>query len=109
MFTINNDVFYIGIPCLVKWLGNHKLCPAMLQPAQIRAARALLGWRQGDLAKAADIGVATVQRIELLEGPAGNVATLLRIQQAFEKAGILFLDADREAGIGVRLKKPKMR
>jgi len=81
----------------------------MLHPAQIRAARALLGWRQGDLARAANIGVATVRRIEILEGPAGNVTTLIRIQYAFEKAGILFLDADRDAGIGVRLKKPKIR
>jgi transcriptional regulator with XRE-family HTH domain len=76
----------------------------VLNPAQIRAARALLGWRQEDLAKVADIGVATVRRIEVLEGPAGNVATLVRIQQALEKAGILFLDADRNAGFGVRLK-----
>ncbi len=88
---------------------NRKLCGAMLHPAQIRAARALLGWRQGDLARAANIGVATVRRIEILEGPAGNVTTLIRIQYAFEKAGILFLDADRDAGIGVRLKKPKIR
>jgi transcriptional regulator with XRE-family HTH domain len=76
----------------------------MLHPAQIRAARALLGWRQDDLAKAADIGAATVRRIEVLKSPAGNVATLIRIQKALEKAGIIFLDADRNAGFGVRLK-----
>lgn len=77
----------------------------MLHPAQIRAARALLGWSQDDLAEVADVGVATVRRIEVLEKPAGNVATLVRIQDALEKAGILFLDADRKVGFGVRLKR----
>jgi transcriptional regulator with XRE-family HTH domain len=76
----------------------------MVHPAQIRAARALLGWRQDDLAKLAGVGVATVRRIETLKLPAGNVATLVRIQQALEKAGVLFLDADQNFGFGVRLR-----
>ena len=47
----------------------------MLQAGQIRAARALLAWRQEDLAKAAKIGLATIARIEQREGPAqGHVA-----------------------------------
>jgi hypothetical protein len=38
----------------------------------------------------------------------GYVSTLMRIQSAFEQAGILFLDDDAGGGIGVRLqKKPK--
>ncbi len=81
----------------------------MIHPAQIRAARALLGWRQEDLAKAAEIGIATVRRIEVLESPAGNVATLVRIQHALEKAGVLFLEADRNLGFGVRLKASPAR
>ena len=36
----------------------------VLQAAQIRAARALLAWRQEELAKAAKIGLATLARIE---------------------------------------------
>jgi transcriptional regulator with XRE-family HTH domain len=77
--------------------------------AQIRAARALLGWRQEQLAKASGIGTATIQRIERSAGPVGGyVSTLMRIQSAFEKAGILFLDDDAAGGIGVRLgKKPQ--
>jgi hypothetical protein len=31
------------------------------------------------------------------------VSTLLRIQTAFENAGVLFIDDDETAGIGVRL------
>jgi len=80
----------------------------MLQTAQIRAARALLGWNQGDLAKAAKVSIATIRRIEGKEGPMmGYVSTLMRIQSAFEDAGICFLDSDAGGGIGVRLAAPK--
>jgi hypothetical protein len=36
------------------------------------------------------------------------VSTLMRIQPAFEQAGIRFLDNDAGGGIGVRLIKPKL-
>lgn len=78
----------------------------MLQAGQIRAARALLGWRQEDLAKAAKVGLATLARIEQREGLArGNVSTIVRIQEALEKAGIRFLE-DQGEGYGVRLERP---
>jgi transcriptional regulator with XRE-family HTH domain len=77
---------------------------SMLESAQIRAARALLGWKQENLANAAKVGVATIRRIEGQEGPMmGYVSTLMRIQSAFEDAGVRFLDKDSEGGIGVRL------
>lgn len=80
----------------------------MLQTAQIRAARALLGWNQAYLAKAANVSIATIRRMEAQEGPVmGYVSTLIRIQSAFEQAGICFLDTDAGGGIGVRLKAPK--
>jgi transcriptional regulator with XRE-family HTH domain len=80
----------------------------MLEPAQIRAARALLGWRQDDLSKASDVGTATIRRIENSGSPiTGYVSTVMRIQAAFEKAGILFIADDEIAGIGVRLAKKK--
>ena len=76
----------------------------MLQTAQIRAARALVGWNQSDLAKAAKVNVATIRRVEGKAGPVmGYVSTLIRIQSAFEQAGIRFLNKDSEGGIGVRL------
>jgi transcriptional regulator with XRE-family HTH domain len=82
----------------------------MLQPAQIRAARALLGWRQADLSKTAGVGTATIQRIEKGDGEiTGYISTLLRIQAALEGAGVLFIDDDENAGIGVRLTKKKRR
>jgi predicted transcriptional regulator len=80
----------------------------MLQTAQIRAARALLGWNQDDLAKAAKVSIATIRRIEGQEGPVmGYVSTLMSIQSAFEKAGIIFQDEDAGGGIGVRFKASK--
>jgi predicted transcriptional regulator len=80
----------------------------MLFAAQIRAARALLDWRQDDLARAADVGITTIRRIEAQPGRVmGYVSTVLRIQAAFEKAGIQFTEEDQSGGIGVRLIKKK--
>jgi transcriptional regulator with XRE-family HTH domain len=79
----------------------------MRYSSQIRAARALLGWSQGKLARVAGIGLTTLQRIEQNEGVVkGNFSTILKIQKALEKAGINF--SDDEAGeIGVRLQISK--
>jgi transcriptional regulator with XRE-family HTH domain len=82
----------------------------MLQVAQIRAARALLGWRQEDIAEAAKISVATIRRIESQEELlTGNVSTLLKIQAAFEQAGIQFINEDEMGGFGLRLAKKKRK
>jgi transcriptional regulator with XRE-family HTH domain len=76
----------------------------MRYSSQIRAARALLGWSQGKLARAAGVGLATLQRIEQSEGIVkGNFSTILKIQKALEQAGIHFAD-DEDGEIGVRLR-----
>jgi DNA-binding XRE family transcriptional regulator len=68
--------------------------------AQVRAARAILGWTQKTLADHAGIGIATVKTIE---GGAGTrTATLAAIIAALQEAGIDFL-ADT-GGVGARLK-----
>jgi DNA-binding XRE family transcriptional regulator len=80
---------------------------SMRYSSQVRAARALLGWSQGKLARAAGVGLATLQRIEQREGVVkGNFSTALKIQKALEAAGILFTD-DEAGEIGVRLKTDK--
>jgi transcriptional regulator with XRE-family HTH domain len=82
----------------------------MIEPAQIRAARALLGWRQGDLSNASGVGIATIHRIEnASSGSTSYVSTLSRIQAALETAGIVFIDDDGSAGFGVRLAKTKKK
>src|SRR5712692_7534204 len=80
-------------------------CNLMRYSSQIRAARALLGWNQGKLARAAGVGLATLQRIEQNEGVVkGNFSTILKIQKALEQAGVHFTDDD--AGeIGVHIGK----
>jgi transcriptional regulator with XRE-family HTH domain len=77
----------------------------MLHAAQIRAARALLGWRQEDLAQASGIGLATIARLEQGEGLVrSTVTTVVKIQRALEAAGVMFIAEDGTAGAGVRLK-----
>jgi transcriptional regulator with XRE-family HTH domain len=77
----------------------------MRYSAQIRAARALLGWSQGQLARRSGIGLATLQRIEQNEGVVkGNFSTILKIQKALEQAGIHFTENDT-GRMGVELGK----
>ena len=79
----------------------------MISTGQVRAARALLRWTAEDLANAAEVGVATIRRMEVLDGvPAGNVKTLVAIQQALEGAGIEFI-GNPDDGPGVRLRSGK--
>ncbi len=77
---------------------------AMLTPAQIRAARALLGWKQTDLASASGVSEISVKNIERGVTDARG-STLGKIQAAFEAAGVIFLDPGdtRDGGHGVRL------
>jgi len=91
-------------------IGSSRIseAPQKLEPAQIRAARALLDWRQEYLSKASGVGTATIRRIENGGSPiTGYVSTVMRIEAAFEKAGILFIADDEIAGIGLRLAKKK--
>ena len=63
----------------------------MITSAQIRAARALLGWRQIDLAREAHISFNTLNKIEAeLVDP--RASTLRAIQRALEQAGIEFIE-----------------
>lgn len=76
----------------------------VLHGEQIRAARSLLGWNQADLAKKADVSQMTVKRFEAKNGPVGGtIASLTRIQNALEAAGIQFIAPDDWGSFGVRL------
>ena len=107
LLLIDNRSFWQGCQGRVEFARR---LLQMLEPAQIRAARALLGWRQDELSKASGVGTATIRRIENGGSTiSGNVSTVMRIQGAFEKAGILFVNEDEIAGIGVRLAKKRRR
>ena len=76
---------------------------------QLRAARALLGWDQRQLAKRAGLSVPTVQRMEASAGQVrGIVATLVKVVSALEREGIeLLADNAPSTGLGrgVRLRE----
>jgi len=73
---------------------------------QIKAARALLGWSQEQLAFASNVSVPTIKRLEAQDGPlGGRTDTGDKIEAALAKAGIEFID-ENGGGPGVRLKKP---
>ncbi len=63
----------------------------MITPGQIRAARAMLKWKQADLVKASGVSLPSVNNIErdLISPRAG---TLQRLRNAFEGAGIVFTE-----------------
>jgi predicted transcriptional regulator len=74
---------------------------------QIKAARALVGWSQSDLADKAGISVPTIKRLEAAEGDIGGRAeTGAALVAALEKAGVEFI-AENGGGAGVRMKKRK--
>ena len=64
-----------------------KADPKLVHAAQVRAARALLGWSQGDLAERAGISKQAVNRIE-----SGNMdarfSTVSALDEAFRGAGV---------------------
>ena len=75
-------------------------------PAQLRAARGLLGWSQTDLARSAGLSLPTVKRVEgELEVSVSDQAKG-KIRVALEAAGIVFIE-ENGGGAGVRLKKPR--
>ena len=76
----------------------------MLSVAQLRAARALLGWSQGSLAVASGLAIATIKRMESARGPLKSSAeNVLKVQQALEDAGVVFIERNG-GGPGVRLR-----
>jgi predicted transcriptional regulator len=77
----------------------------MITPRQIRAARALLGWSQQQLADKAIVSVNALARLERGEVDP-RMSTLMAVHKALRDAGIEFLSADGK-GEGVRLASPE--
>ena len=75
----------------------------MITIGQIKAARALLGLRQAELAERAGVSLATVNNIER-EATTPHRSSLQAIQIALEAAGIEFIP-ENGTGPGVCLKK----
>jgi transcriptional regulator with XRE-family HTH domain len=81
----------------------------MISAGQLRAARALLGIDQRQLAEIAGLSVPTIQRMEASDGVIrGNVDSLMKLIGALESSGIELIGdgtASPEGGRGIRLKK----
>jgi transcriptional regulator with XRE-family HTH domain len=71
---------------------------------QLRAARALLGWSQTELAEKAGLSLPTVKRVETENGPRVSDAARYALQRALESGGVEFID-ENGGGPGLRLRK----
>jgi transcriptional regulator with XRE-family HTH domain len=69
-------------------------------------ARAALDWSTTDLARAANVGVNSVNRFET--GRDSRISTVEKLRSALEAAGIFFI-AENGGGAGVRFREPAAR
>ena len=77
----------------------------MITIRQVKAARALLGWSQSDLARHSGISEPTIARLEAADGEVGGRGeTVRKIRAALDAGGIQFID-ENGGGPGVRIRK----
>ncbi len=80
----------------------------MITAAQLRAARALLGIDQRELALRSSLSLPTIQRMEASDGVIrGNVDSLMKLVEALSTSGIELIGdgaTSTSGGRGVRLK-----
>jgi transcriptional regulator with XRE-family HTH domain len=80
----------------------------MMTSAQMRAARALLGIDQRELAALSGISLPTIRRMETSDGNVrGNVDSLVKVVDALGRAGVDLIGDDTPSpagGRGVRLR-----
>ncbi len=80
----------------------------MITAPQLRAARALLGLDQRELANLSGLSLPTVQRMEASNGVIrGNVDSLTKLNAALNAAGVELIgegSSSQSGGRGVRLK-----
>ena len=71
--------------------------PAKASAAQIRAARAMLAWKQDQLADKAGVARRTLATLEA----GGDVTETVRVkvQEALERAGVRFIRAGNGSGL----------
>ena len=83
----------------------------MITSAQMRAARALLGMDQKQLAEASGVSLPTIQRMEASDGNVrGVVDTLMKVIEAFERLGVEMIGENSfcdGGGRGVRFREAK--
>lgn len=75
----------------------------MITPAQLRAARALVGWSREVLAKRSGVGAPTARDFEV-NGSDPKQGTVQKWRRALKAEGVKFIEADEQDGRGVRLR-----
>ena len=77
----------------------------MVEAAQVRAARALIGWSQAKLAETAGVPVSAINEFETGSPDHFAEEALDKMRAALEAAGVVFLPKNGGGGIGVRLRE----
>ena len=76
----------------------------MIEAAQVRAARALIGWSQTKFAETAGVSLSIVERFEAgAPEPIADEA-VAKMRAALEAAGVVFIPKNG-GGAGVRMRK----
>jgi DNA-binding XRE family transcriptional regulator len=71
----------------------------MITGRQVRAARALLNWKQEMLAEKALVALTALKRLESDRDLPVHDTTRDLVRRALENAGILFMESDRGRGV----------
>jgi transcriptional regulator with XRE-family HTH domain len=87
---------------------NQKGSNEIITIEQLRAARALLGWSQTELAERAGTSLPTVKRVETKGGPRVSKRTRYELQLALEQGGVEFIP-ENGGGPGVRIRRASRR
>lgn len=77
----------------------------MITARQSRAARALLGWTQQELADKALVSLTALKRLESEKDLRVYESTEDQVRRVFEDAGITFLHSDKGEGVLIDVTK----
>ena len=75
----------------------------LIYPNQCRAARELLGWKQSDLSDKIGLTLSTIGNFERGKRDL-RLDSMRKLNEAFTKAGIIFIDDDQNLGVLIRKK-----
>jgi transcriptional regulator with XRE-family HTH domain len=78
----------------------------MIEAAQVRAARALIGWSRAKVADAAGVSVSIVEQFETRAPDPIADEMVEKMRAALEAAGVAFIPKNGRGGVGVRLREP---
>jgi transcriptional regulator with XRE-family HTH domain len=75
----------------------------MIESAQVRAGRALIGWSQAELANAAGLPLAIVELLETGSAKKVPAEAVAKMRATLESSGVVFIPEDG-GGAGVRFR-----